>query len=270
MIAPTVEPQSWPRRRLWLFAALVMSTQLALIFWLSEPSPAQARRPAIAPTVRFTEAASAEPLALSDPTLFSLPNRHGFSGSAWWRVPALEHQPRSWSEPPRWLPLPAQELGAVFTRFLETNRFARFTIPMRPSPELTLPERSTVAALDSPSAFRIEGQLASRRLLTPIELPAIPHTDILSSSVVQWVVDDQGNVLSAVLLPPGSGLAEADARALHLARNARFEPIEQSGPDARNLAPAPLMAGRLVIDWQAVPPPPPTNTPPAASPTVLP
>jgi hypothetical protein len=75
---------------------------------------------------------------------------------------------------------------------------------------------------------------------------------------VQLLVNEAGDVVSAVLLPPDSGYAatdqydQADQRALELARAARFAPAPR------------LTMGRMIFNWHTVPPPA-TNAP-AASP----
>jgi len=87
--------------------------------------------------------------------------------------------------------------------------------------------------------------------------------------VVQVLVDAAGNVISAALLPPENLLQpsavresvepsavrdpDADARAVELARNARFAPLSpNAGSVASNLL-GRLAVGQLIFNWQAVP-----------------
>jgi hypothetical protein len=50
----------------------------------------------------------------SDPTLFSRPNRRGFSGTAWRQFAGVEHQLINWDEAPRLLDNQPAALGATF------------------------------------------------------------------------------------------------------------------------------------------------------------
>ena len=109
--------------------------------------------------------------------------------------------------------------------------------------------------------MRVEGELAGRRLLKPIELPSWPHTEILTNSIVQIIVDADGWTISPGALLSGSGLNEADQYALRLARVARFESVRPLGPaHATNPASRPMW-GKLIFEWQTVPfsNAPPTN-----------
>jgi TonB family protein len=99
----------------------------------------------------------------------------------------------------------------------------------------------------------LEGELVGRGLLTKPRLPARENGELLGSSVVQVVVDAAGRPVSVTLLPPGSGLPDADNEALDEARKARFEPLPGalSGPD-----PPPLKSlrwGRMVFNWATLP-----------------
>lgn len=71
--------------------------------------------------------------------------------------------------------------------------------------------------------LRLEGALAGRRFRGPETLPAWPHSEVLTPSTVPLLVDRDGTVLSARLLPPGSGLAAADQEAVRLAQQLQFE-----------------------------------------------
>ena len=73
-------------------------------------------------------AGSSEWLMLNDPTLFALPSIEGFAGPAWVEPPPLIVHRKEWTEPPRMLQLPVAELGAIFSQFMETNRFATFQV----------------------------------------------------------------------------------------------------------------------------------------------
>jgi hypothetical protein len=261
MTSAAVENRIWPRRHWWLLLALVFAGQLSLIFTLSDRTPLKVRPPAPAPVLQFAGNASAELLALWDPTLFALPHPQGFSAAAWIVSPPQETRAAPPPEPADFLSLPFRQLGADFNRFVATNRFDPPPPRPEPPPDLSLPNLFSQPLLPAPSAVRIEGALAQRRLLKPIVVPAWPHTDILDNSVVQIEVSADGRTISVAPIPPGSGSPTADQEALKLAREARFESVKGSGPaQAANQA-DPLTFGVMVFEWQTVAMPP-TNAPP--------
>jgi hypothetical protein len=163
----------------------------------------------------------------------------------------------SWMEPPGELLSPAAEnLGAVFTRFMHTNQFAAFSLDFKPEPKLSEPVLPLLPAFADNSMLQIEGELAQRTWLNPVSLPSWPYADLIAPSRVQVLVDAAGDVVSAVLLPSddpevtASHYDAADQRALELARAARFSPSSQ------------MTIGRLIFDWRTDAPPA-TNSPAA-------
>jgi TonB family protein len=251
----------WPRRRWWFLIGLVFSLQVGLIFLLSDKSLGHPRSPGAVPGFRLAPPAAAELLTLSDPTLFALPHLHGFSGSAWLRVPAQKFPAFDWTEEPRWLPLPLEQLGGAFARFMKTNAFGSGAAQAEDEAELTLPEMPPMPVLREQSTFQLAGGLAGRRLITPIELPSWQHTDILTNTVVRLVVDAAGQTISATLLKR-SGYDEADRHALKQASGARFEALGRGGPRAAtNYLPL-FTWGEMIFEWHTLPLPP-TNAAPA-------
>lgn len=261
MTSAPAETQRWSRQRWQIAIALVMGLQILLIFLLENRSPDRPRKTVAAPVIHLNENLSLDSLAVSDPTLFVLPHREGFSGEAWLdKISPLDFSPAEWSEPPRWLALSAGTLGANFKDFMAANASPPFqtlaTIePPRISPELFPMETAPVQ-----SSLRIEGALAKRRLLSTPQLPAQTNADLVGSSVVQLLVDVEGHTFSALLLPPGSGLKAADDRALELAEAAEFEPIASSGPNTEINAASNLTLGTMTFVWQTLPMPA-TNAP---------
>jgi len=149
-------------------------------------------------------------------------------------------------------------LGRDFRRFVQTNQPRVFTFAANVAPALAEPATEGHGPTTAPpSTLRVEGALANRRLLNPPTLQPWPHPDLLTNSVVQVLVDGDGDVFSQVLLAR-SGKKEADDDALAVARSAQFEPVPRNsrGP---GLAPA-LTWGTLVFEWQTLPP---TNAPAA-------
>ena len=130
----------------------------------------------------------------------------------------------------RYLLLQTPELGARFRTFVETNPVPAFPVIAMLEAELTLPPQLTLTPVSTPSRLRLQGDLARRQLLSKPALSPWPHSDLLTNSVVQLLVDAQGNTFSAVLLPP--------------------EPT----PPGRNQDPlAGLTIGTMVFEWQTVP-----------------
>jgi TonB family protein len=236
----------WPLSRWLMLIALVFVAHVALIFTFGERKPDAPRAVTNAPELKLTTSSS-EWLALNDPTLFAQPNLAGFAGPAWLEPPRVEFHRQEWTEPPRWLLLPVEELGAIFGQFMQTNHFAIFQFELKPPARFIVPVALVEPNLPQTSTLRIEGDLTQRQLLTPISLESWPNDDILKPSVVQALVDAKGNVTSIVLLS-SSGLEAANQRALELVRAARFTPSPG------------LTIGQFVFNWHTVAPPV-TNAP---------
>ena len=114
---------------------------------------------------------------------------------------------------------------------MQTNRFATFKFDLKPPPRFTVPLVPLEPKFAETSTLRIEGDLAQRPLLTPMKLPSWPYADVIAPSRVQVLVNAAGEVVSAVLLPSNNSSevrdADADQRALELARAARFAPASR-------------------------------------------
>ena len=221
------------KRRLGLAILFVFAAQVALISWLGARTPDLPRDPAVSPSWRIAAPGHREWVALEDPTLFVLPHPESVSGKVWLNPPRMEVTLSKESEPPDWLRIhekigssPVAQLGASFRQFISTNPPPPFQTVAIPEPRLTFPPLPPTQPLVQQSTLRAIGDLAARRLLTPVDLPAWPHTDLLTNTLVQVFVDAQGITSSWLLQPPsGSGLKDADQFALDFARRARFEPI---------------------------------------------
>jgi len=246
---------SWPLRRWLLLIVIVLAAHVVLIFTFGTRKPVTPRPVTNVPELELASG-SGEWLALNDPTLFALPSREGFAGPAWLEPPPLHVHTPDWTEKPRWLDLtntlPARGLGAVFSRFMQTNRFVSFQFQLKPPAQFTEPVVTLEPTFAESSTLQVEGDLAKRPLLASMKLPSWPYTDIIAPSRVQVLVNAAGEVVSAVLLPsqnPGEVQdADADQRALNLARAARFAPGSS------------LTIGQLIFDWHTVAPAP-TNAP---------
>jgi TonB family protein len=258
---------SWSTRR-WVYTvAAVFLTQLLLLWWLGERPRAAVPRPGLRLAIQLaTDPAFAARLAqwpeLTDPALFALPHRRGFSGPAWLTVSAPHHELAEWSEPPRWLAPDPDRLGDAFARFLGSNTTAPLLIADKPLPRLTGEDfkiRPLVPAARS-TVRRDDGTPAPAGL-DRAELPSWPNSELLTNSLVQALVDEEGRALSVILLQ-SSGLKEADQYALQFVGNWRFNP-PPDGPsgafDAAQPPPRLLRQERLFFAWHTLPPAPATN-----------
>ena len=248
-VPPRREPTghgSWTLGRWLMFIALIYAAHVILLYAFGARKQIVPRPVKNVPTITLTEN-TGEWLALNDPTLFALPHPRDFASAIRMQTPVLIQPSFHWSEPPGWLPLSAGKLGSVFDGFMQTNRFAGLELQLKPPSSFSTPALPLEPVLAQTSTLLIEGDMARRPLLNPIDVPSLPYNDVIVPSKVQVVVDAAGNVVSAVLLPSENPLEaaghfdDADRRALELARAARF-------------AHAPhLSIGRLIFNWHTVP-----------------
>lgn len=238
----------WSRRRWATLLALVFVVQLAFLFALGDRQPVKPR--GVQPVmVRSSESPFA---ALQDPTLFALPNAHGVAGLTWLKTPVVARAPFRWTTTPRLLALPAQDLGLAFSPSWESNSPANLTFAAKPQPETLILAAPSISAAPpiTNSTLRITRDLAARRWLNLPPLRSWAGTNLLAPSVVQALVDAEGNVRSLTLMPPGSGSRDADEYALQLVRQAHFT--------AGRKGEAPVL-GEMTFRWHTEPP---ATTPP--------
>jgi TonB family protein len=231
--------EGWPRQRWLALIAFVFAAHVVLIFALGQKKAIVPRAATNVPVLTLADD-SDELLALNNPALFALPNPKDFASAFWSQLPKVPQPSFRFTEAPRWLPLPAENLGATFQQFMRTNSFAGLPLDFKPEPKFSEPVLPVESAFAQNSSMQIEGELAQRRLLNKINLPSLPDNDILEPSVVQAPVDAAGNVFSVVLLE-SSGLDAADQRALEIAKTLRFAPA------------ANLTIGQLVFHWRTIP-----------------
>jgi hypothetical protein len=238
----------WTPTRWLLLIALVFAGQLAFIFLAGERKPVAPR--IVGPVPTLTIANASDPLlVLNDPTMFARPGPDDFATVSSMNIPGTKPLSFRWTEPPRWLPLTANDLGVVLDRFLQTNFPARHVFGFKPAPLFSSPALAAEPLLAQNSTMQLDGELARRQLPSEITLTNWPYPNVIAPSVVQLLVDQAGNVASAVLLPPGNGYAGtdqysiADQQALVIARNLRFAPAPHE------------QLGRVTFRWHTVPPP---------------
>lgn len=264
MNADAIEEGVWSRRRWVAVVGLVVLAQVGFIFWLGETQSIKVRLPATGAAMYFPADQTAPIPGVSDPTLFVLPHRQGFSGSAWLNVHSVENHFTEWTEPEP-SPAPMPELGGTLDQFVDNNLSRPFEAAAKPDPQLNTMEYPPPAnALAAYSACAIEGALAGRRLLAPLKLNSPPAGQILTNSEVLVAVNPEGTVFSAVLLTrcgprDDAGAAEADRAAVELARSARFEPLRWDRPMPPVSSPASFTWGKIIFRWHTSPQPV-TNT----------
>jgi len=254
MTPASVEAEIWPRKRWWAAVVLALGLQIGLVLWLADRSPITARSPTDAPVVFPAESPLTRLPTLADPLLFSPANPHSFSGAVWMNTPKLEYQVSDWTSPPGFLALPANQLTNAFSTFIKTNSSSTFAAADSPAPKLPSPQLSRPGAAITPeSRLRIQGDLERREMIMPVALPGWPHTDVLSNSVVEVLVDLDGNTVSANLVT-SCGLKtpdkDPDQYALNVARALRFQSIHGIGPATASVTS--LAWGKLVFEWQTV------------------
>ncbi len=245
--------RAWPRRKWWGAVVGLFAIQLALLWWFGARAPIPRRPVSEAPLMNLADAGdtnAAAWLALNDPTLFARSHPQSFSGAEWMKIAAPTNPPPEWSEPPRWLALDLQQLGSAFRRFVQTNQpLVEAFIAKAEAPVTELQIEDIASPTLQPSTLWVEGALAERRLLKSPALKPWAHADLLTNSVVQVLVNGDGNVVAPVLLA-SSGKSEADLEALATAKNIQFEPLPGK---RRGLERATALAwGTLVFQWQTL------------------
>ncbi|MCD6339047.1 MAG: hypothetical protein J7M29_06680 [Verrucomicrobia bacterium] len=242
----------WPASRWVLVICLLVVIQTALLFVLAPPRaqslsslrPLPPLKTAVDPTA--LERINQVPW-LEDPAQFALVTRRGFTGPLWVSPPQPTLRRRS---------RPRSFGGLALTSVAE---------PLLAPKEKPAPGKAALLALPPPPArwpgsiqpqapwkpgtyVEVQGELAGRPLLAQPKLPEWRGPEVLSPSTVQIAVSADGRVLSAVLLPPGSGSAEMDSLAAALAWRFFFAP-EQPASGGRK-----LRWGQLVFHWWPVSP----------------
>lgn len=201
-------------------------------------------------------------LWLPSPMMFALPSLEGFSGAAWLRYRTPSAQVNRIQDHPTYLEMDPQFLGQKFRSFAEQHvptpmRVADLPVVWRDSFPIETPSQRH-------SELVLEGELAGRALLSPIQLPDWPHSDVAAESHVQVLVDGAGRVLTAVLLEPqgqrssssltrSARIPEADLFALSFARQARFTPLPSRDRRAVWEPPTDLASGRMIFQWNTTP-----------------
>ncbi len=250
------DARGWPRYKLAAFSLTVLIVQVGLIFWLAKGRTVKSSAGGGPwPKIFLPADRTAELPGVADPTLYVLPNRRSFSGPAWMKLPPREYHLADWTEPPHPLKLPVEQLGLTLREFVHTNapRLFEMANPRELQPaDLGIFAPTNLLAAES--TVTVEG-LADRPLLSSFNLAPQPSPEILKASEVQVAVDADGRVFSPVLLKPGCGSKDADAKAVQFAKAARFQPLPQAHSDGAGPG-AGLTWGKLIFHWRTIPAPP--------------
>jgi hypothetical protein len=236
--------EGWTFLRWAIFAAIIFAAQLAAFFLLGRTQSVVRINSQPAPAL-IVQQPSQEVLDLENPTLFALANQRGFSGKAWLQVAPMKYERSDWSEPERWLELPAGELGSVLRQLIETNGSLSF-VAQKVEPRNSFPRFHVFDATNKISTFHINGALAKRSLLSRSDLPSWQRPELLTNSVVEVTVNAPGFVNTATLLA-SSGDKKADDLAISLSKSARFEPVPLS---QRKVDSPTIFSGQIIFEWQ--------------------
>jgi hypothetical protein len=254
MTSALAEPGRREARRWWGLVALVFVAQLGVVFWLGERSPALPRPHAAGLNLRLLDNNSSHALllALRDPTRFVLP--HGPDEGSLRRLNAFRPEAPAyvWADPTNYAPPALDQPSVAFTRFVASNAFDAVHLPPPPAPPATVPRLSPAPAAGGQSTVRVTGDLAQRRLTTPLQLPCQTNVQILKESVVRLLVGADGLPRSTTLIS-SCGLAEADLLALQEAQAARFEALPASPLALASAEVGNLTRGQMIFSWYTIP-----------------
>tara|TARA_Y100001968_G_scaffold259384_1_gene246629 strand:- start:8491 stop:9318 length:828 start_codon:yes stop_codon:yes gene_type:complete len=256
---------SWSNQVVSIWVLVMFVSQLGVLYWLGrtplEPVAMSRNAPMhLLPEILFTPDTGPGP-EFSDPTLFTRPNRRGFSGTAWSQFPVVKHKLIDWDESPRlFANLPAK-LGATFRETLPRHLAAVSAVPpkgLAKQTNLTLPQLS----LRAESELEFLGNFSDRPLVRSVSVPDLPHDEALRRTLVRIGVNSDGYVVSATvpdrLAKVDTQQAAADRRALELLRGIRFEPVKRKSFDHPDL-PGALEWGNALFHWRTAASPKPTN-----------
>jgi hypothetical protein len=244
----------WTRRRWGWTVGLILVGQFLILGLMANRRPIVPRQPVRGPQLRLLGSDNlshklAAQLTVFDPTLFALVSLQGFSGPAWTNRPQASHELTEWNEAPSWTEPRMNRLGLGFAESVFSPAVSSMTMVGKPVPawtEVALGKRPPLTN----SVLRLEGDLAERRLLSPVALPAQTASELLTNSEAQVVVDAVGRVFSATLLQ-SSGWRDADQSALEVARSLRFQPLSSHNTDLAWSAHG-LSCGKVIFQWYSV------------------
>jgi hypothetical protein len=243
----------WTRRRwAWTIAGIFVLHLLAIVSFPARPS---LRMPEPNRETEFQMVLDPqggqnvfEKLFVCDPMTFAVPNKDGFSGPAWLDGSKAEYNMPEWDEPPRWLEIPSERLGVALAEEMGQTSLLRASVAeaLPTDPEISGPTAALTEITDGATPVRVEGDLVTRLIKVPSELPAWSHPEPLLETVVQAGVNAAGVMASARLLAR-SGSPAADDKALELARQTAFRATSQLNGLGE------LTWGKIIFHWRTLP-----------------
>jgi TonB family protein len=227
----------WPRQKWLAIIFFIFAVQIGLMIWASQKQLRERSIYPSEPKVVFSTPGqmNRQWLELENPFLFAGASWNGFSGEAWLRKPNWTVPSPKMKSNPSFLQLAE---GRKITSRADAGQSFAFARARRPGAELPMPGIDRPARKQT-SELELTG-FKARQLAAPLPVPVQFHSDVLSSSVVEAMIDRDGLVISARLID-NSGSAKADAEALALARRARFTPSKtmENVPEV----------GKLIFEW---------------------
>ena len=267
----TREPrEGWSNRAMGIWVVIIFALQLGVLVWLGGDALAVRANNKNEPLRLMPEIQlipdNGSGAVFSDPTLFSRPNRRGFSGTAWRQFAGVEHQLINWDEAPRLLDNQPAALGATFRAALPDHLAFVTDIPAKRLAK-SIPVEPPRLAVRAASELEIRGSLAKRPVVRSVAVPAMPHDEALRRTRVRIGVNTDGYVVSTTvadrLAKGDASQAAADRRALELLRGIRFEPAKRTRFD-RPDQPGVLEWGEALFHWRTIAPPKPPAAPPSS------
>ena len=228
-----------------VLVAIAFLVHIVLIFWLSERGAPRSVDRLARPGIMLVTEDPHELLRFADQSLFGLPHVEGFSGDAWLRSAPIQHKAFDWTEPPRWLPVRFQPVRAMLAEVLPAVRRAESPAVERSKPDVPVPGMLNVSFLPERSRLRVLAGPPEFESLQLMELPSWQHSDLLGATTVQVVANEDGKMLSATLIAPGSGNPAADEYALKFAKAATINASITRGE---------LRWATLSFEWHTTPP----------------
>jgi hypothetical protein len=252
----SVGKTSRPRRALSLgrLLVLILFAQVALVCLLGNWSSLEPPVPptTTAPRLVWLGGSGEVVAALPGGAVLAEVSSAGFSGALWRGGDAVQL-----SAP--LFPGSNERMGADATSaplFAESVEMEPARLAAHPLPDIrpgvSWAAGSGTDAQPGASRLRLGGPLASLAVQVPGGLPVWTNADVLAPTTVQLLVEPGGGVLSAVVLPAGSGLAAADQEGLRLARQLQFPSgaTDGTGDEDRQ-----LVWGTVEFVWHTVEPP---------------
>lgn len=258
----TPEPrEGWSNQAMGIWVLIFFAVQVGVLFWLGgdefDVPPHKLHEPLRIVLETQLTPDTGPGAGFSDPTLFSRPNRRGFSGAAWRQFSGVEHQLINWDETPRPLDNQPAALGATFRVALPDHLAFVTDIPAKRLPRSMAVEPPRLA-VRAASELELRGSLANRPVVRSVSVPAMPHNEALRRTRIRIGVNTDGYVVSATVaghLAKGDAFqATADRRALELLRGIRFEPAKRTRFD-RPDRPGVLEWGEALFHWRTIAPP---------------